>query len=184
MIAWATVAVKNTSALGSGRATMNWLPTMPREKPDNRLRKAADADDAARADGARSDDNTQRARGRQRILRQSGDCPGNHPCCGAAAERNVDDRDEDEVDESPAGCQEARKGRLQRQRDDDHERDACRLHEPSPRGRRRRLHHQHLFQPVEFDRRTHANGLVDAVAVVDLFDLPDDEALGINTVDA
>ncbi len=33
MIAWVTVAVKNTSALGSGRATMNWLPTIPAKKP-------------------------------------------------------------------------------------------------------------------------------------------------------
>ena len=33
MIAWVTVAVKNTNALGSGRATMNWLPTIPAKNP-------------------------------------------------------------------------------------------------------------------------------------------------------
>ena len=169
MIAWATVAVKKTSALGKRPGDDELAADNPGEKPDDRLGQAADADDAARGDHARADGDAAASGGRQRVLRQAGNRARHQPRRGPAAQRDVDDGHEHEVDQLRAGGQKACKRGLQCQRDGN---GRARFRLPSRRAffarlRRRRFDDQHFLEPVEIDRRAHADRLVDAVAVVD-----------------
>ena len=129
----------------------------------------------------------QRPGRRQRVLRQAGHRARDQPRRGPAAQRDVDHRDEHQVDQPGAGCQKACNRGLQCQGDGNGQGNAERPHEGPSSGcrlRRRRLDDEHFLEPVEINRRPYADGLVNAVAAADRLDSPDDEALRIDPVDA
>ena len=129
MIAWATVAVKNTSALGSGRATMNWLPTIPAKNPTTVFARPPMPMMLRVADHAGPDGDGHRARRGKGILDQPRHRAGYQPGGRPAAQGDVHHRHEDQIDQTAAGSEKPCKRGLQCQRDDDDQRDAERPHE-------------------------------------------------------
>ena len=87
---------------------MNWAPSRPTRNPDQRLRKAADADDAAR----------------QGVLDQPAGRPGEEAGHRTERQGDVDHRDEDQVDGRRTANRQPRQGRLKRERTGERDDDA------------------------------------------------------------
>ena len=92
-----TVAPTNTTNRGSGVRHDELRADDARQEADDRLRQAADPDDAAR----------------QRVLHQAGDRAGQQPGHRPRRQRDVHDDDEHEVDRRRARESAAREGRLE-----------------------------------------------------------------------
>ena len=109
------------------------------------------------------------------------------PAVGPLVRAMIHDRHEDQIDELAAWRQKPCKRGLQRKRDDDDQRDA-----DSPHGRSSPcapcaggvFTTSTSSSPLKSTDGTDDDGLVDAVAVIDLLDFSDDEPLRINAVDA
>ena len=137
------VAPKNTTNRGSGCATMNCVPMMPGEKPDDRLRQPADADDAAR----------------QRVLHQAGEA--SRSAARSPGPTSAPRRRPRPAPDRPRPCRGPRTAPASSAaRAPAHDRPAttpAAFTRAAPLGRlarrRRRQHDQHLLERREIDRR-------------------------------